>query len=412
MGKRILTVLLIEDSPQYAHLVQHWLSSAADGIEFQLNWTDTLAAGMSRLERGGVDVILLDLGLPDCNGIETYTQARARAPKTPILVLSSADSESLALQMIQEGAEDYLVKSSCDAEALIRAVRYAIVRRKSQIGNGQMPSMRSHVIGVIGAKGGVGTTTIACTLASELRHQTDQEVLLADLDPDGGNVSFLSGIECKFSIRDAVGNMQRLDLNCWEAIVAQAPDGLKVISSAGLPGENRPETGSLRDVLTFTQPLYRWTVLDLGRLNQESVALLGSVSEVFVVTTTAIPALYNAKRVTEALRTAEIEPERIRLLINRAGERQQLSQRELNNMFGVPVYATIPNDTEELYLACVQKRMPGKHSRVRQAIAGVARKLTGLPERSQKGKFTSLIALADRFRRPTERAAASSGSVT
>ena len=132
LGKRTLTVLLIEDSPQYAHLVQQWLSDSAEGNGFLLNWTDSLAAGMSRLEKGGVDVILLDLGLPDCSGVETYAQTRTRAPKTPILILSSAESEALALEMIQEGAEDYLLKSSCDAETLKRAVSYAIVRRKSQ----------------------------------------------------------------------------------------------------------------------------------------------------------------------------------------------------------------------------------------------------------------------------------------
>ena len=108
MEENTLTVLLIEDSAQYAQLVQHWLAHVSGGAGFVLNWTDSLADGMTRLERGGVDVILLDLGLPDCSGMETFTQTRARAPKTPIVILSSADSESLALQMIQEGAEDYL----------------------------------------------------------------------------------------------------------------------------------------------------------------------------------------------------------------------------------------------------------------------------------------------------------------
>ena len=412
MGKRTLTVLLIEDSSQYAHLVQQWLSDSAEGSGFLLNWTDSLAAAMSRLERGGVDVILLDLGLPDCNGIETYTQTRARAPKTPILILSSVDSESLALEMIQEGAEDYLLKSSCDAETLKRAVMYAIVRHKSQSHSAQAPATPSRVVGVIGAKGGVGTTTIACNLASELRQQTDQKVLLADLDPDGGNVAFLTGIECKYSILDAIGNIQRLDVNCWEAIVASASDGLHVICSATLPGENRPETGSLRDVLAFTQPLYPWSVLDLGRLNQESLGLLATVSEVFVVTSTAIPALYNAKRVIETLRTEAIETDRIRLIVNHVGEIESWSRSELNNMFGVPIYATIPNDSKELHSAGVQKRLPGKNSNIRTAIAGLARKLTGLPEPHRKGTLTSLISLADRFRKPTEDAVASSGSRT
>jgi len=412
LGKRTLTVLLIEDSPQYAHLVQHWLSDSAEGTGFLLNWTDSLAAGMSRLERGGVDVILLDLGLPDCNGIESYRQTRARALKTPILILSAADSEPLALEMIQEGAEDYLLKSSCDAETLKRAVMYAIVRRKSQSNPAQAQSIPNRVIGVIGAKGGVGTTTVACNLASELRRQTDQKVLLADLDPDGGNVAFFTGIECKYSILDAISNSQRLDVNCWEAIVAQAPDGLHVISSSGLPGSSRPELGSLREVLRFTQPLYPWSVLDLGRLNQESLVLSSSVSDVFVVTTTAIPALYNAKRIIATLETEAIETDMIRLIVNHVDDTQPVSQGELNNMFGAPVYATIPNDSRELHSAGVQKRLPGKNSHIRQAIAGLARKLTGVPAQPRKGGLTSLISLAERFRKPVEDAVGASGSRT
>jgi pilus assembly protein CpaE len=410
VGKRTLTALLIEDSSQYAHLVQHWLSDSTEGNGFLLNWTDSLEAGMSRLEKGGVDVILLDLGLPDCNGIETYAQTRARAPQTPILILSSADSESLALEMIQEGAEDYLLKSSCDAKTLKRAVMYAIVRRKSQGNPSQALSIPSRVVGVVGAKGGVGTTAIACNLAAELRQQTGQKVLLADLDPNGGNVAFLTGIECKYSIQDAIGNIERLDVNCWEAIVTEAPDGFHVISSAGLPGDSRPETESLRAVLTFTQPLYPWSVLDLGRLNQESSALLGTVTDVFVVTTTAIPSLYNAKRVIEALRTEAFETDRIRLIVNDVGEIQPLSRGELNNMFGVPVYATIPNDGKELHSASLQKRLPGKHSHIRRAIAGLARRLTGLPEQPRKGTLTSFISLAERFRKPVEDGVASTGT--
>src|SRR5690349_20911677 len=110
MDRKTLNVLLIEDSPDYAGLVQHWLSSTGEDVAFVLNWTDTLAAGLDRLARGGVDVVLLDLGLPDSYGVETLLAMRAHAPAMPVIILSAADSESLALQMIQEGAEDYLVK--------------------------------------------------------------------------------------------------------------------------------------------------------------------------------------------------------------------------------------------------------------------------------------------------------------
>jgi glutamate dehydrogenase (NAD(P)+) len=82
MITKTLEVLLIEDSPEYAQLVQRWLSAKGD-VTFVLNWTDSLMAGLNRLAQGGMDVILLDLGLPDSEGLETSTTTRAHAPGVP-----------------------------------------------------------------------------------------------------------------------------------------------------------------------------------------------------------------------------------------------------------------------------------------------------------------------------------------
>lgn len=392
MEENTLTVLLIEDSPQFAQLVQHWLAGMPGGPAFVLNWTDSLADGMSRLDRGGVDVILLDLGLPDCSGMETFIHARDRAIKTPIVILSSADSESLALQMIQEGAEDYLVKSSCDAESHAPTAPVSTLSR---------------VISVVGAKGGSGTTTIACTLAAELRQQTGQKVLIADLDSSGGLVSFLTGVECQYSIRDAISNLQRLDAGVWESIVARNPEGLEVICSPN-PGQEEIDNGRLREVLDFTRPLYAWTVIDLGRLNHKSLTLLAADGEVLVVTAATIPALYNAKRAVETLLAATIDADRIRLVVNHIGGKHEVSREDVQNMFGVPVYATVPSDASEVHQACVQKRLPGAQSQIRKAIAALARKMTGMPEQ-RKNTLTSLVSFA-RFRRPSEDAAVSSST--
>jgi len=81
--KKTLTVLLIEDSPDYAELVQQWLSIRSD-MAFVLNWTDSLLAGLNRLEQGGVDVILLDLGLPDSSGLGTFTRTKLKASGVPL----------------------------------------------------------------------------------------------------------------------------------------------------------------------------------------------------------------------------------------------------------------------------------------------------------------------------------------
>ena len=77
-----LSVLLVEDDPDYATLVQQWLDGARDP-GFVLNWTESLSSAMSRLARGGIDIVLLDLGLPDSHGIETFLALRSRCLRLP-----------------------------------------------------------------------------------------------------------------------------------------------------------------------------------------------------------------------------------------------------------------------------------------------------------------------------------------
>jgi two-component system, NarL family, sensor histidine kinase UhpB len=127
MIKKTLTILLIEDSPEYAELVRQWLSPPGD-ISFILNWTDSLIAGLHRLSQGGVDAVLLDPGLPDSDGLATFTTASIHAAGVPIIVLSGGDDQALALGMVQEGAQDYLLKSTCNRDVLTRAIQYAVLR--------------------------------------------------------------------------------------------------------------------------------------------------------------------------------------------------------------------------------------------------------------------------------------------
>jgi DNA-binding NarL/FixJ family response regulator len=125
--KKSITVLLIEDSPDYAALVQQWLSLRTD-VTFFLNWTGSLQAGLNRVKHGGVEVILLDLGLPDSNGLETFTRTKLQASGVPIIILTGDSSEQLALQMVQDGAQDYIVKNSSNGESLAKAIQYAVLR--------------------------------------------------------------------------------------------------------------------------------------------------------------------------------------------------------------------------------------------------------------------------------------------
>ncbi len=375
-----LTVLLIEDSPAYAELVQQWLA-AKDSAAFVLNWTDSLEAGLNRLARGGIDVILLDLGLPDSEGRKTFKTARTHATSVPIIVLSGNEDETLALDAIRDGAQDYIEKSSCNGELLAKAIQCAVLRHSPPAGiSGAESGLESpRVIGVLGAKGGVGATTVACSLAVELRRQTGQKVLLADLDVNGGLVSFMMNCAAEHSILDAVSNIHRLDLS-WDSVVARGENDLHIVRSPGLLGVDDPDAGRIGDVLAFVRGFYRWIVLDLGRLTALSLSLFDTIDSLFLVTATTVPALFEAKRVMGALRRAEIDTEQTRLIVNQLANTPEFSSSELQQIFGMAPYAKLPDASPEFRDLRMQGRLPSENGVFRGNIAKLARKVAGLPE--------------------------------
>jgi two-component system, cell cycle response regulator len=124
-------VLLVEDNPGDARLVRESLNDGAPG-QFMVQVADSLRQALETLRSssGEVDVVLLDLSLPDSLGLETYRAVHALAPAVPILVLTGLNDESIALTAVNEGAQDFIRKARVDSELLPRAIRYATERHR------------------------------------------------------------------------------------------------------------------------------------------------------------------------------------------------------------------------------------------------------------------------------------------
>ncbi len=97
-----------------------------------LEYVDRLSTGLDRLASGSVDVVLLDLGLPDSQGLATFTSVQAVAHNIPILILTGFTDDAIALEAVRRGAQDYLIKGKTDSALLIRAIDYAIARKKAE----------------------------------------------------------------------------------------------------------------------------------------------------------------------------------------------------------------------------------------------------------------------------------------
>lgn len=124
-----IRVLLIEDNLADVRLIQA-MAAEVETITFQLVYEPRLSSGLSRLQTADFDLMLLDLGLPDSQGLETFAKAERMASYLPIIVLTGYSDERLALEAVRAGAQDYLVKGEIDSRLLTRAMRHAIERKQ------------------------------------------------------------------------------------------------------------------------------------------------------------------------------------------------------------------------------------------------------------------------------------------
>jgi DNA-binding NarL/FixJ family response regulator len=118
-------ILLIEDNEEAMLLVRYALQEFGNGT-YRLEWADGLTAGLHRLAKGGVDLVLLDLGLPETTGAASYACIRKAAPELPILVLTGDTTEQTEFAITSDGVEDYLVKDEVSGGLLLQAIRAAL----------------------------------------------------------------------------------------------------------------------------------------------------------------------------------------------------------------------------------------------------------------------------------------------
>lgn len=320
MPELALNVLLIEDNPGDAELVRQMLADTG-AKSIGLDWVEALLPALDRLARGGIDLVLLDLSLPDSQGLSALHAIRLHAPDLPVVILTGYDNEAVAVEAVESGVQDYLHKSRLNGETLVRSIRYALARQKPQTGRaGVGAPVLAKIVGFLGAKGGVGTTTICCHMATEMQRRVDR-VLLVDLDTAGDAISFLLKAESPHTLLDATNNILRLDVDFWDKIVGKSSAGLDVLS------------------------------------------------------------LHAAKQIGQSLASLHVPPEGIHLVLNRVPKHYFMSTEELYRFVGVPVYATLPEEGTAVNEAYEAGKLLSRERAFCKGIGRIGTKLYGAEEK-------------------------------
>jgi phosphoserine phosphatase RsbU/P len=208
-------LLLVEDNPGDARLLRETLSDAPS-LRFDLVHAERLSDALDSLGTSQADLVLLDLSLPDAHGLETVARMLEAAPEIPIVVLSGQADETLAVQAVQAGAQDYLVKGTVEGPTLARAIRYAMERRRLLTRERQA---RAAAESAVQARDEV-LRIVAHDIGNALSAMKIHTTVLARTLPEGD-----AGTEPRkrvMAIRNTVGQMERLRQDLLDVAAIEA----------------------------------------------------------------------------------------------------------------------------------------------------------------------------------------------
>jgi pilus assembly protein CpaE len=374
-----LTIGLIIEKKELLDEIQACLHELPVRIQFEQSTIGEWSEFSDKLIRSRPDVLMLDVSSLIDHLPETVNKIK-ESGHTPMLIAlnDSADPESI-LAALRAGFHEYLFPP------LHGNLRRALERRSAERDHFREGARKGRVIGFLSAKGGCGATTLACHTAVEIQKLNKFDILLADMDFDSGMVHFLMKTKSTYSIQDAFNNLHRLDMSFWKAIISNGTPRLEIISApspACMRQQPRPE--QLQQVLRFVRQNYDWSIVDLGRnLSFLGMSVLDEIDETCLVTTLDVPALHQAKTIVQTLMNTGYARNRVRLILNRVPQRLEVTPEEIEKMFGIPVYAVITDEYQDLYDAYAEGRLL-KDGKLARQMHSLSMKIAGVQEEKRK----------------------------
>jgi pilus assembly protein CpaE len=322
------------------------------------------------------DVVFLDVRekntVPPAIGM-----LRRQHPTTGVVIVAAALEPALMLEAMRAGVTEFLT-----APLTLSELQAAINRVTTQGASGS----KGQVFAFVGAKGGVGTTTVAVNVASALAQIEPGSTLLVDLHLAYGDAAVFLGTEPRYSVLDALENVHRLDKAFFNGLVGQSRSGLALLASSDRASAAPVDSTNLRSLIDATARHYPRVVLDVPR-NDASLDALESVSRIIIVANQELATVRAATRMCATLRQ-RYGRDRVAVVISRFDLQADIAQSDVERVLGSPVAFTFPSN----YRVALDALNAGRplvldnHNKLAAALNGFARGLIEAPEEAPAKK--------------------------
>src|SRR3989304_5889395 len=343
---------------------------------------DVEVVGAARTGKEGIqlaqeldpDVILMDINMPDVDGITATETIRQRSPHIQVVILSVQGDQNYMRRAMLAGARDFLTKPPMGDE-LISAIRRAGLMAQSErsksvqiqaiptLGNiGVVPSfggLRGKLVVVYSPKGGAGCTTLAVNLALTL-HNEDAPVALVDGNLQFGDVAVFVNEQGKNTIVDLAPRAEELDPEIVEEVMLKHPaSGLHILAAPSRPEyAEKVSSGQFSKVLEYLRQLYAYVVVDTpSNLTDITLSAIDISDLIVLITTQDIPAIKNCRLFLDLVQTMGIDRERILFVMNRYDKRISITPERVTENLKQEIASVVPLD-EQFVTKAVNRGIP------------------------------------------------------
>jgi len=329
---------------------------------------------------GSGQVVFLDLASEPEHALELLA-ALSRLPQgAQVVALLTGHDPDFILRCLRAGAADFLLRPFTEDQ--MEAALAKLARR--QPASDALGKEPAKMVAVMPAKGACGATTVACNLAFQWKKLTGQKILLADLDPLAGTLSFLLKIKSTFSFVDTLQRAHELDADLWGAMVTTV-NGVDVLLSPEMLSDNPQEVRDPTPILDYARHAYDVVIADSGsvygdwNLNQARAA-----TELLLVTTNELPALQAAQRALSYLDANRIGRWKVRVIVNRYQRDVGLNRDVIGTALHTEVFESLPSDYDSVQKALIEGKAVLSTTPLGKGFADLAARLAGQGKESKK----------------------------
>ncbi len=377
----VLNIKLVGGDPQLAQLLRE------AGVHCSVVSREAVA---SLAQAGAQQPDMLVLDLRDQTAFPAAVSVLKRNhPSTAVLLVVSQLDPALMLEAMRAGVNECVTHPVSVSE-----LQAAIKRLAGQLSS----TTRGDMFAIVGAKGGVGATTVAVNLASALAKAAPDSTLLVDMNVACGDAAVFLGAEPRFSVLDALENVQRLDEAYFRGLVVRSKSGLDLLGASARTVATSFDSNRLRTLLDFVAQTYRYVVLDVPRSDTVMLDSLESATKIVLVANQELATVRSASRMAASLRQ-RYGRERMMVVLTRTDRRAEIGHDDVERTVGMEVRHTFPSD----YRSALQAMNKGRplvlenHNELSGAFISFARELGGIadiepPKGGRPGSLFGLLA--------------------